>query len=144
MNVSHPKVKWTNPTILNIPMVPTQTVESLLDSLDHPLRSDVDTVRQMILDASPTIKDGIHWNSLSFRTTEWFATFNWKLKDQVQIILHLGAKVKDAAEVADIPDPDDRLKWQAKDRAALTLHPSEIERCRETVTTLIQEWIKHV
>lgn len=98
----------------------------------------------MILDVSPTIQEGIKWNSLSFRTTEWFATFNWRVKDQVQIVLHLGAKVKDASEVADIPDPDDRLKWQAKDRALLTLHPSEIERCRETVTALIQEWIKHV
>lgn len=124
--------------------MPTQTLDSLIDDLNHPLRTEVEAFRKMILQADPSIEEGIKWNSLSFRTTEWFATWNVRVKDQVQFVLHLGAKVKENAEVADIEDPDDLLKWQAKDRALLTLHPADIERCRASVTTLIQEWIKHV
>lgn len=124
--------------------MPTQTLDSLIDELNHPLRTEVEAFRKIILQADPTIEEGIKWNSLSFQTTEWFATWNWRVKDQVQFVLHLGAKVKANAEVANIEDPDDLLKWQAKDRALLTLNPADIERCRESVTTLIQEWIKHV
>lgn len=124
--------------------MPDQTLDSLIDELNHPLRKEVEAFRKMILEADPTIEEGIKWNSLSFRTTEWFATWNVRVKDQVQFVLHLGAKVKANPEVANIEDPDDLLKWQAKDRALLTLHPADIERCRASVTTLIQEWIKHV
>lgn len=124
--------------------MPDQTLDSLIDELNHPLRKEVEAFRKMIIEADPTIEEGIKWNSLSFRTTEWFATWNVRVKDQVQFVLHLGAKVKANPEVANIEDPDDLLKWQAKDRALLTLHPADIERCRASVTTLIQEWIKHV
>lgn len=124
--------------------MPDQTLDSLINELNHPLRKEVEAFRKMILEADPTIEEGIKWNSLSFRTTEWFATWNVRVKDQVQFVLHLGAKVKANPEVANIEDPDDLLKWQAKDRALLTLHPADIERCRASVTTLIQEWIKHV
>lgn len=122
----------------------TQTLESLLEGLNHPLQSDVEKVRQIFLAASPDIEEGIKWNSLSFKTTEWFATFNWRVKDQIQFVLHLGAKVKDATEVADIADPDELLKWVAKDRALLTLNPKDIEHVRKSLTTLIQDWLKHV
>lgn len=122
----------------------TQTVDSLLEDLNHPLRAEIEVVRKIILDVSPDIEEGIKWNSLSFKTTEWFATLNWRVKDQIQIVLHLGAKVKADAQVANIDDPDGLLKWQAKDRALLTLHPADIERTRESVTTLLKEWIQHV
>lgn len=125
--------------------MPTQTLDSLLDDLNHPLRTEVEAVRKIILEADPSIEEGIKWNSLSFRTAdEWFATFNWREKSQVQFVLHLGAKVKANAVVANIEDPDDLLDWQAKDRALLTINPPDIERCRASVTTLLQEWIKHL
>ncbi|MBC8063540.1 MAG: DUF1801 domain-containing protein [Chlorobia bacterium] len=125
-------------------MIPTQTVDSLLEDLKHPLRDEVEIVRQIILKASPDIEEGIKWNSLSFKTTEWFATFNWRVKDQVQFVLHLGAKVKADAEVANIDDPDGLLKWQAKDRALLTLNPKDLKATEASLTALIQAWITHV
>lgn len=124
--------------------MPTQTLDSLLDDLNHPFRTEIEAVRKIILAADPSIEEGIKWNSLSFRTVEWFATLNWREKSQVQIVLHLGAKVKANAVVANIEDPDDLLDWQAKDRALLTINPRDIERTQASITALIQEWIKHL
>lgn len=72
-----------------------KSLPELLDSFDHPLRKELEIVRQAILEASSTIEEGIKWNSLSFRTTEWFATWNWRVKDQIQFVMHLGAKAKE-------------------------------------------------
>jgi hypothetical protein len=123
--------------------MPNSTPQEFLEGLEHPFKAELELVRQLFIDASPEIQEGIKWNSLSFRTTEWFATFNWREKKHLQFVLHLGAKVKDQTEVADIPDPDGLLKWLAKDRCLLNLGDAESIN-RDALAKLIQEWIKHV
>src|SRR5262245_41223578 len=51
-------------------------VIAFLRELDHPLKQEVEAVRQIILGVSPEIREGIKWNAPSFRTTEYFATLN--------------------------------------------------------------------
>ena len=69
-------------------------VEYLRD-LDHPLTKEIKAVRLIVLGASATISEGIKWNVPSFRTEkEWFATFNMRAKDSVQLVFHLGAKTR--------------------------------------------------
>ena len=51
-------------------------VIDFLDKLEHPLKPEIETIRQIILGVSPTIREGIKWNSPSFRTTDYFATLN--------------------------------------------------------------------
>lgn len=123
--------------------MPDSTPQEFLDGLEHPFKAELEVVRQLFLDASPEIQEGIKWNSLSFRTTEWFSTFNWRERKHLQFVLHLGAKVKDQTEVANIPDPAGMLKWLAKDRCLLNLGDAAPIN-REALTTLIQEWIKHI
>lgn len=55
---------------------PETSATDLLDGLDHPLKPEIEAVRKAILSAGASISDGVKWNSLSFRTTEWFATVN--------------------------------------------------------------------
>ena len=96
-----------------------QAVDEFLRDLDHPLKKEIESVRQIILGVSPDIREGIKWNSPSFRTTEWFATLNLRAKDgqeRVWLILHLGAKVKDNAKGMKIADPTGLLQWLGKDR----------------------------
>lgn len=120
-----------------------KSLDELLNSFDHPLRPQVEMVRKIILSASSSIEEGLKWNSLSFRTTEWFATWNWRVKDQIQLVMHLGAKARDT-DVATIPDPNGMLKWLAKDRALLTLNPNDLEASEPHLRELVQAWIKHV
>src|SRR5688572_19708738 len=95
-------------------------VASFLRNLDHPLKADIEAARKLVLGASPTIAEGIKWNSISFKRADWFATINLRSKDVIQLVFHTGAKVKDNPDLK-IPDPSGLLLWLAKDRALVTL-----------------------
>lgn len=96
-------------------------VETVLAAAAHPLRADIDLVREWTRSAAPGIEEGVKWNAPSFRTTEWFATIHLRTTAQVQVVLHLGAKAGGAVAEATIPDPDGLLKWLGKDRAMASL-----------------------
>lgn len=121
-------------------------VAAFLEALDHPSKPEFVALRHIILGADPSITEGIKWNAPSFRTTEWFATFHLRAKDGVQIILHLGAKVRDipAGGLA-IADPESLLKWLGKDRATVTFRDlKEIKAKRAAFAKLIRAWIGYV
>ena len=121
-------------------------VEAFLASLDHAAKQEIVALRRIILDADPGIADGIKWNAPSFRTTEYFATFNLRAKEGVQLILHFGAKKNDIASTGVvIPDPDGLLKWLAKDRATVSFRNlKDIAEKKSAFSKLVREWIKHV
>lgn len=118
-------------------------VAAFMKALDHPLKKDVETVRQLILAVSPEVQEGIKWNVPSFRTTEYFATFNLRTADSVRLILHLGAKVRATAKTGvKIADPDGLLEWLAKDRAMITLGTgTALKASHAPLTALLREWI---
>ena len=123
-----------------------ESVENFLAILDHPFKQEIVALRQIVLDADPTIAEGIKWNVPSFRTSDYFATMNLRGKAGIGVILHFGAKKSDISITGvAIPDPDSLLKWLAKDRAIVTfLDLNEIAAQRSAFTNLIREWIKHV
>jgi hypothetical protein len=125
---------------------PPETVETLLASLDHPFKPEILALRQIILDADPTIAEGVKWNAPSFRTSEYFATMHLRAKDGVQVILHLGAKRRDNATVrAAIADPESLLSWLGDDRASVTFRDgNEVQAKRLAFADLIRQWVKHV
>lgn len=119
---------------------PPESVESLLASLEHPLKPEILAVRRIILGADPAIGEGIKWNAPSFRTTEWFATFH--LRGGVQVILHRGAKVRGGPGV-DLDAP--LLKWLGKDRASVSFQDMEdVESKSDAFADLVRRWIEHV
>lgn len=122
-----------------------RNVDELLEGVDHPDKAGVELARRIFLDASPEIQEGIKWNSMSFRTTEWFATWNWREQGQIQFVMHLGAKVRDANLVEQIKDPSGHLTWLAKNRALLNLGgAADISLKREAISSLFRNWILHV
>jgi hypothetical protein len=124
----------------------SESVETFLASLDHPFKQEILALRQIILDAAPSIAEGINWNTLSFRTSEYFVTFHLRAKDGVQIILHLGAKVREnPTSAVAIADPESLLEWIAKDRASAKFRDlKDIDARRSSFAHIIRQWIKHV
>jgi len=124
----------------------SESVETFLASLDHPFKQEILALRQIILDAAPSIAEGIKWNTLSFRTSEYFATFHLRAKDGVQIILHLGAKVREnPTSAVAIADQESLLEWIAKDRASAKFRDlKDIDARRSSFAHIIRQWIKHV
>src|SRR5262249_51157455 len=129
-STSMPTRTKRTPTRTTSPRAKTKTVKApsanpvvlaFLQALEHPLKAEIQRVRQLILDASPHIREGIKWTAPSFRTTEFFATFHLRARDSVQLVLHTGAKVKDLpANGLQIADPEGLLKWLARDRCLVT------------------------
>ena len=116
-------------------------VVAFLRDLDHPLKTEIEAVRTIILGADPAIGELIKWKAPTFRAADDFATVNLRSTDSLQLIFHTGAKVKDGAGPK-VEDPAGLLKWLAKDRAMVTLGTGEdIALRRSALEALVRAWI---
>lgn len=124
---------------------PATTVQSFIDALDHPLKSEIIALRQLLLSINPAISEEIKWNAPSFRTSEHFATMHLRAKDSVQLILHLGAKSKRVIPPGAIADPEKLLKWLGPDRAAVRITGAgDLAKKSDALVAIIRQWITHV
>lgn len=116
-------------------------VIEFLRDLEHPLKREVEVLRELILDVGPEVREGIKWNAPSFRTKDFFATFNLHAKDRVRLILHRGAKKTDAPE-AKIHDPKGLLEWLGKDRAMVSFQDAnEVRERSPALRAVLREWV---
>lgn len=113
--------------------------------LRHPLQVDVEAVRKTVLAVDTSITAGVKWKALSFRTRECFATWNWRAQDQVQLVLHLGARNGKAVEPGVIPDPRGLLEWKGKDRALANLGVgAKLKANLPALKAILKVWIRYV
>jgi uncharacterized protein YdhG (YjbR/CyaY superfamily) len=121
-------------------------VAAYLKALKHPLKKEIEAVRLIILGVSPAIGEGIKWNVPSFRTEkEWFAAFNVRAQESVQLVFHLGAKTRPALKAFKLADPNGLMKWLGKDRAMVTLGGGrDIPANRKALEAIVRAWIKQL
>lgn len=121
-------------------------VADYLKTLKHPLKKEIEAARLIILGVSPAIREGIKWKVPSFRTEkEWFATFNVRSNDAVQLIFHLGAKTRPGLKAFKVADPKGLMEWLGKDRAMVTLGVGrDVAANRKALEAIVRAWIKHV
>jgi hypothetical protein len=121
-------------------------VRAFLQELEHPCKDDLLLVRQRILGVDPAIREAIKWNSASFRTTDFFATFNLRYTKGIQLVFHMGAKAKTTGESGvQIADPAGILDWRAKDRCLVTLGKGrELEGRLPALEAVVREWLRHL
>jgi uncharacterized protein YdhG (YjbR/CyaY superfamily) len=117
-------------------------VVAFLSNLKHPLKAEIETIRQIILGVSPTIREAIKWNAPSFRISDDFAMLNLR-NGRVWLILHTGAKTKGKSMRSRVADPDGLLKWLADDRALVTFTDAkQIREKQRAFSTLLRAWIR--
>lgn len=127
-------------------------VDAYIRDLDHQRKEDLESLRRLILDASPpppdNIVEGIKWNSPSFRTTEYFATINVHAKDQLRLVLHTGAKASKNPVKPPIDDPLNLMTWLAADRCLVSIGAESnvltTAKGRAALTRIIRAWIKQL
>jgi hypothetical protein len=123
----------------------TGDVGAFMAKLQHPLKAEIETARQIILGIGSGITEEIKWNAPSFRTTESFATVNLRSMDRVQFIFHLGARKRDDLKEMKIADPAGLIKWLAKDRCLVTIGAGkEIAANKSALQAIVRAWIKYV
>ncbi len=128
------------------PTAEPESVAAFLATLEPAVRALVEDLRATILAADPAIAEGIKWKVPSFRTSEYFATLNLRVREGVGLILHFGAKKNAIATTGvAIPDPASLLHWLGKDRAAVAFRDAaQLADQRAAFTQLIREWIRFV
>ena len=112
----------------------------------HPLKRELELVREIILAASPRIREGVKWNALSFRTTDHFATLNGpRHTDAVMIVLHTGAKAKGLGMRQAVDDPTGLLDWRGPERALVTFASiADIRTKRVALQGLLRSWLRAI
>jgi len=120
----------------------TDTVDAFMAKLKHPLKAEIEAVRRIIRAASPAITEEIKWNAPAFRTTESFATVNLRATERLQLIFHLGAKVRNPMPEMKIADPAGLMKWLAKDRCLVAVGAgAELDANGVALGNLVRAWI---
>jgi hypothetical protein len=117
-------------------------VDAFLRDCDHPRVAEFEQVRKLILDASPSIAEGIKWNAPSFRTEEWFATLHVRDPQKVQVVFHLGAKKRDSSQRLPVGAPEGMVEWLAPDRCMVTIE--DVKRRGKALQAFVRSWILHV
>lgn len=120
-------------------------VDRYMQELEHPHHGDIMQLRALMLAADDTIAEGVKWNAPSFRTTEYFATTNLRVKGGFGVILHLGAKVRASGVPVRVDDPHGLLRWHSHDRASLEFrgHDDFVSR-QPALTAIVRQWITHL
>jgi hypothetical protein len=130
----------------NKPSDTAEAVDALMKSLRHPAEELIEALRAVIVQAHPSIREGVKWNAPSFRTSEYFATTNLRTKGGVGLVLHFGAKVRSvAANSESIRDPQKLLEWVAKDRATANFADmNDLVSKKKAFQAVLRQWIAFV
>jgi hypothetical protein len=120
------------------------SVGEFLADLEHPLKPEIEALRQVILSAAEGIGEEVKWNSPSFYKGEHFATMRLNGKEPLQLILHLGAK-KSQIPPGAIQDPTGMLTWLGPDRACVNFTgPGAVRSNASALKAVLLQWVKHV
>ncbi|WP_373872464.1 DUF1801 domain-containing protein [Planobispora siamensis] len=72
--------------------------------------------------SNPEITERVKWNAPSFcHDGVDRVTFLLRSADRLQLVFHRGAKVRDDSAESSFEDPTGLMKWQAPDRAVVSL-----------------------
>lgn len=118
-------------------------VDQYMQRLDHPLKAEIEAVREIILGADAGITEQIKWNAPSFcYQGDDRVTFRLHPSNQfIQLIFHRGAKVKESREIK-IQDETGLLEWVTSDRATLTLRSmEEVQTHADALKSLVSQWV---
>jgi hypothetical protein len=121
----------------------TEKVDQFIQTLDHPLKEEIEKVRAIILSANQQITEHIKWNAPSFcYQGEDRVTMKLQPQDSIQLIFHRGTKVKDSKDFV-FNDSTGLLKWVAADRAIVTLREmKDVEAKKAELAKVVSEWVE--
>jgi hypothetical protein len=117
-------------------------VDAYMAGLQHPHKTGVQALRELILGLDERIHEEVKWNAPSFRLDDHFATFRLHPAPAFQLVLHDGTKAKKPPRQFRLDDPEGLVKWAAKDRCVLTFaSAADAAAKREAVRALVLAWM---
>jgi uncharacterized protein YdhG (YjbR/CyaY superfamily) len=89
----------------------TENVESYMEKLDHPLKAEVQALRDIIKGVNENITEQIKWNAPSYRYKDYIATFNLRATHHVHLIFHNPVIASIESEILEGNYPDRRMVY---------------------------------
>ena len=109
-------------------------VDAYMAALDHPLKAEVQALREIILGVNPNITEQIKWNAPSFSYKGYLATFNLHLPTQIRLIFHNGAILNDKSGLLEGDYVDRRIVYFA--------NMQDVQTKRAGLAKAIRAWVK--
>ena len=120
-------------------------VTQFLDEQNHPLRIEIEELRNSILSANSQLTENIKWNGPNYcfenedRITMRIMPTTIK---HLQLIFHRGAKKYDQPKDRLIEDKSKLLIWKENDRAIATFkNLTDITNSRKDLKEIINNWL---
>jgi uncharacterized protein YdeI (YjbR/CyaY-like superfamily) len=109
-------------------------VDEYLVKKQHPLTSEIEEVRKIILSTDNRIEETIKWSSPTFMYKGNLASFFMNAKKFVSLMFHKGALIN---------DPNGLLEGDGKEaRVARFENMKDIAEKKKALQTVVKEWIK--
>ena len=122
-----------------------EQVSEYMSNLEHPLKREIEEVRNIILSANNQFTEHIKWNAPSFQyKNEDRVTFNLHGKGFFRLIFHCGAKVKENnVKESFLDDSTSLLEWVSNDRAIVKFSDmNDVKEKKDKLVEVINKWIE--
>lgn len=120
-------------------MPKTETVAEYMARLEHPMKAEMDVVREIIQNATDQLAERIKWNAPSFYLKANpkldLLAFHPRATDCIHLVLvfHNGAMIEDRQGL---------LEGDYKDRRMVRLHSmADIEARRPVLENVVRQWV---
>lgn len=119
-------------------------VTAFLNELKHPLRDEIEQLRNSILGANSKLEENIKWNGPNYTCNkEDRITMKIQPPRQLQLIFHRGAKVQKQPAEKLISDTSGLLVWRENDRAIASFKTmAEITSHKAALQKIVNDWLK--
>lgn len=119
-------------------------VTQFLDNLNHPLRKEIEELRQIILSSENGLIENIKWNGPNYCFNDADRiTMRIQPQKQIQLIFHRGAKKITQPVDKFINDESGILVWKENDRAITTFKSKDdIKKNKNDLCNIVKKWIE--
>src|SRR5215467_8768960 len=109
-------------------------VDELLRKKKNPMTTEIERVREIILETSDKIEETVKWSAPTFMYKGNIASFYMNTKQHVSLMFHTGAALADKYKIL---EGDGNVS-----RVLKFADMKDIERKKKALQSIIKEWIK--
>lgn len=116
----------------------SEQVEQYMDTLEHPMKAEIEALRAIIRESNPQISERIKWNAPSYYYREDMVTFGppSRRADEIMLVFHHPGVVKIASNM---------LEGNYKDRRLATFkNMAEVEANRQELKRILHRIIQEI
>jgi len=113
-----------------------EKVKAYMALLEHPLKAEIEAIKEIIQNSNSKINERIKWNAPSYYYKEDLVTFNHRNQKQVHLVFHHPTIVNIQSGLLEGDYKDRRMTYFA-DMAAVQANKAELEKIMNKLVDLI-------